>query len=363
MASISRAPPSPPRHLQRPPYPEGVNDRFLGALRREPVDRTPIWFMRQAGRYLPEYRALRGERDVLSAVREPELAVEITLQPLRRMPLDAAIVFSDIMVPLAAVGVGVTIEPGTGPIVDEPIRSAAHVARLRPLQPESDEPYLLETIRLLRKEVDVPLIGFAGAPFTLASYLVEGGPSRDHVRTKALMHGDHTTWAALMERLAEIVHRHLRAQVEAGAQAVQVFDSWVGTLDADDYERSVMPFVRPIFEDLGAPSIHFGVGTGHLLSRMAEAGGDAIGVDWRIPLDAAWERVGAERAIQGNLDPAACVASWETAERKALDVLRAAAQRDGHVFNLGHGVLPDTPVEHLQRLVDLVHERTERRAA
>jgi uroporphyrinogen decarboxylase len=324
------------------------------------VDRTPVWFMRQAGRYLPEYRELRGERDILEACREPDLAAEITLQPLRRMPLDAAIVFSDIMVPLAGIGIGVRIAPGTGPLIDDPIRSSADLARLRPLEPDADEPSLLETIRLLRKVVGVPLVGFSGAPFTLASYLVEGGPSRDHVRTKALMHSDPAAWAELMRRLGGIVRSHLEAQIEAGAQAVQVFDSWVGVLDEDDYARSVAPFVRPIFEDLGAPSIHFGVGTGHLLHRMREAGGDAIGVDWREPLDAAWARIGTDRAIQGNLDPAACTATWDVAERKALDVLDRAGGRDGHVFNLGHGVLPGTPVEHLQRLVDLVHERTAR---
>jgi uroporphyrinogen decarboxylase len=337
-----------------------VIDRFLRALRREPVDRTPVWFMRQAGRYLPEYRELRGERDVLELCRDPELALEITLQPLRRMSLDAAIVFSDIMLPLAAIGVGVRIEAGVGPVVDRPVRGASDLGRLRPLEPASDEPYLLETIRLLRKELDVPLIGFAGGPFTLASYLVEGGPSRDHARTKALMHADPIAWAALMERLALIVRTHLRAQVDAGAQAVQVFDSWVGALDAEDYEQSVLPFVRSVFEGLGAPTIHFGVGTGHLLHLMREAGGDAIGVDWRVPLDAAWERIGSGHAIQGNLDPAVCTSSWEVIERKALDVLARAGGRDGHVFNLGHGVLPGTPVEHLERLVDLVHERTVR---
>ena len=316
--------------------------------------------MRQAGRYLPEYLALRGDRDVLDTVREPDLAVEITLQPLRRMPLDAAIVFSDIMVPLAAIGIPVRIEPGTGPVVDEPIRDAAGVARLRVLEPETDEPYVAEAIRLLRKELDVPLIGFAGAPFTLASYLVEGGPSRDHARAKALLHGEPDTWARLMETLAAIVRAHLRAQIEAGAQAVQVFDSWVGALAPADYERSVLPFVRPVFEDLGVPSIHFGVGTGELLASMATAGCDAVGVDWRVPLDAAWDRIGSERAIQGNLDPAVCTGPWEGVERSAREVLSRAAMRDGHVFNLGHGVLPSTPVENLQRLVDLVHEETAR---
>jgi uroporphyrinogen decarboxylase len=338
----------------------GVNDRFLRALRREPVDHTPVWFMRQAGRYLPEYRELRGERDLLETCRHPDLAVELTLQPLRRMPLDAAIVFSDLMVPLAAIGIGVRIEPGVGPVIGEPIRSAVDLDRLRPLEPEADEPQLLETIRLLRKELDVPLIGFAGAPFTLASYLVEGGPSRDHARTKALLLGDRAIWAELMERLSTVVRAHLRAQVEAGAQAVQVFDSWVGAIDAATYADAVAPFVEPVFEGLEVPSIHFGVGTSHLLAAMAEAGGDAIGVDWRLPIDEAWDLIGGDRAIQGNLDPAACRAPIEALERATLDVLDRAAGRDGHVFNLGHGVLPDTPVEHLRRVVDLVHERTAR---
>jgi uroporphyrinogen decarboxylase len=337
-----------------------MEDRFLRACRREPVDRTPIWFMRQAGRYLPEYRDLRGPRDILETCRTPDLAVEITLQPLRRMPLDAAIVFSDIMVPIAAVGVDVRIEPGTGPVIDDPIRDAAGVARLRELEPETDEPYLLETIGLLRKELDVPLIGFAGAPFTLASYLVEGGPSRDHARTKALMHGEPETWAALMGSLAAIVRSHLRAQIDAGADAVQVFDSWVGALDPADYERFVMPWMRSIFEVIEVPSIHFGVGTGELLALMRRAGGDVIGVDWRTPLDVAWERVDPDAAVQGTLDPAVVTASWEAIEPRARDVLARAGGRDGHVFNLGHGVLPNTPVEHLQRLVELVHAETER---
>jgi uroporphyrinogen decarboxylase len=337
-----------------------VNDRFLRALRREPVDRTPVWFMRQAGRYLPEYRKLRGDRDILDAIREPEVAVELTLQPLRRMPLDAAIVFADIMVPVAAIGVSVRIESGVGPIVDDPIRDPASVARLRALEPDVDEPYVAETIRLLRKELGVPLVGFAGAPFTLASYLVEGGSSRDHVRTKALMHDDPAMWSLLMDALASVSRAHLLAQIEAGAQAVQLFDSWAGSLAPGDYARSVRPWSARVLADLPVPSIHFGVGTGELLTSMGEAGGDAIGVDWRVPLDRAWERIGADRAIQGNLDPAVCVASWEAVERAATEILDRAAMRDGHVFNLGHGVLPHTPVENLQRLVDLVHERTAR---
>jgi uroporphyrinogen decarboxylase len=337
-----------------------VNDRFLRALRLEPVDRTPVWFMRQAGRYLPEYRELRGDRDILEAIRAPELAVELTLQPLRRMPVDAAIVFGDIMVPIAAIGVPVRVEAGVGPILDEPIRDAAAVRRLRRLQPETDEPYVLETIGLLRKELDVPLIAFAGAPFTLASYLVEGGPSRDHPRTKALMRAEPDVWAALMDALREIVRAHVRAQVDAGAQAVQLFDSWVGALSPDDYRRWVLPWVADLLADLPVPWIHFGVGTGELLALMREAGGDAIGVDWRVPLDRAWQRIGHDRAIQGNLDPSICLAPWDVVEREASAVLERAAMRDGHVFNLGHGVLPQTPVENLQRLVDLVHDRTAR---
>ena len=340
-----------------------MNDRLLRALRREPVDRTPVWFMRQAGRYLPEYRELRGDRDILEGVREPDLAVELTLQPLRRMPVDAAIVFSDIMVPVEAVGVAVRIEPGVGPVVDDPIRDEAGLSRLRPLEPETDEPHALEAVRLLRKELGVPLIGFAGGPFTLASYLVEGGPSREHARTKAMMLEAPNAWAALMDALSAIARAHLLAQAEAGAQVVQLFDSWAGALSPEDYEGSVQPWARRVLDDLPVPAIHFGVGTGELLESMRDAGGDAIGVDWRVPLDRAWERIGADRAIQGNLDPAICTASWPVVERAAGRVLDRAAMRDGHVFNLGHGVLPNTPVENLQRLVDLVHERTARRDA
>jgi len=340
-----------------------VNDRFLRACRREPVDRTPVWFIRQAGRYLPEYRELREGRDVLELSRTPDLVVEATLQPLRRMPVDAAVLFSDIMVPLAAIGVGVSIDAGVGPIVGEPFRSNADVDRLRPLEPEVDAPFVLEAIQLLRKELSVPLIGFAGAPFTLASYLIEGGPSRNHERTKALMHAEPEVWARLMAALGGLVRSYLRAQIDAGVQAVQIFDSWVGALDPDDYALFVLPVMREIFDglaDAGVPLIHFGVGTGELLTLMRDAGASVMGVDWRVPLHEAWERVGFDVGVQGNLDPAACLAPWEAVEAKALAVLRRAGGRDGHVFNLGHGVLPGTQVETLQRLVDLVHERTER---
>jgi len=321
--------------------------------------------MRQAGRYLPEYRELRGERDILETIRRPEEAVEITLQPLRRMPLDAAIVFSDIVVPLAAIGLPIRVEQGRGPVLDEPVHSEADLRRLRPLEPEVDEPYALEAIRLLVKELDVPLIGFAGAPFTLASYLIEGGPSRDHARTKALWWSDPSTWNRLLDALTSIVVAHVRAQVAAGATAAQIFDSWVGALAPDVYRKAVVPHMRQLFgelADLDVPTIHFGVGTGELLASMAEAGGDAIGVDARVALDVAWDRVGGPgaRAVQGNLDPSVLLAPWSAVEDRALDVLARAGGRDGHVFNLGHGVLPETDPATLERLVDLVHKETER---
>ncbi len=319
--------------------------------------------MRQSGRYLREYRDLRQGADVLELSKNPDLAVEATLLPLRRMDLDAAILFSDIMVPIDAIGVGVEIRPGSGPVVGDPVRSRSDIGRLRPLEPEADVPFVLEAIRALRKELEVPLIGFAGAPFTIASYLVEGGASRTHARTKALMHQDPEAWYLLMLALGGSVLSYLRAQIEAGVQAVQIFDSWVGALDPDDYTRFVLPTMRDIFEglaDLHVPRIHFGVGTGELLPLMRDAGADVVGIDWRVPLHEAWERIGYDVGVQGNLDPAVCLADWEAVETKALAVLRRAAGRSGHVFNLGHGVLPETPVENLQRLVDLVHDRTVR---
>ncbi len=339
------------------------NDLLLRALRREAVDRTPVWFMRQAGRYLPEYRELRGSTDILETCRRPEHVLELTLQPLRRMQLDAAILFSDIMVPIAAIGVPVRIEAGRGPVMDEPIRDAGGVARLRGLDPDVDEPFVSEAIRLLVKELEVPLIGFSGAPFTLASYLIEGEPSRTFARTKAMMYADPALFDELMGTLADVVVAHLRAQVDAGVHAVQLFDSWVGTLDRDDYRRFVLPHTARVFEGIAGtdvPAIHSGVGTGHLLDLMRDAGGDAFGVDHRVPLDDAWASIGHDHAIQGNLDPAVLLGPWDAVERKARDVLARAAGGPGHVFNLGHGVLPDTPVENLQRLVDLVHAETGR---
>jgi uroporphyrinogen decarboxylase len=338
-----------------------VTDLFLRACRREAVERTPVWFMRQAGRYQPEYRALRERYGILEICRTPELAAQVAILPVDQLGVDAAILFSDIVVPLAAMGVDLRIEEGRGPVIDSPVRAAADVERIRPLDPEADVPFVLEAVKLLVKQLDVPVIGFAGAPFTLASYLVEGGPSRDFARTKALMLGEPATWRSLMERLSGAVLAYLRAQVEAGAHAVQLFDSWVGALSPQDYDDHVLPFVRPIFDGLaptGVPRIHFGVTTGELLTRMRDAGADVVGVDWRVPLDDAWERVGDGVAVQGNLDPAALFAPWEPLRGKVLDVLRRAGGRPGHVFNLGHGVLPGTPPDALRRVTDLVHEET-----
>jgi uroporphyrinogen decarboxylase len=296
---------------------------------------------------------------MLDAVRQPELAAELTLQPVRRYHVDAAVVYSDIMVPLAAIGFGVEVKPGTGPIVDRPFRSDRDLDRLRTFEPPQDAPWVAETISILIKESPVPVIGFAGGPFTLASYLVEGGPSRDHVRTKTLMLSEPGLWAALMERLADLTLISLRDQVAAGAGAVQLFDSWVGTLSPSAYRTHVLPASRRIFAglaDLGVPRIHFGVGTGELLGLMAEAGADVIGVDWRVPLAEAARRAPGARALQGNLDPSVCLAPWEVLAPEAQRILRERPRSHGHIFNLGHGVLPQTDPDALARLVDLVHE-------
>ncbi|HSH60102.1 MAG TPA: uroporphyrinogen decarboxylase [Acidimicrobiales bacterium] len=331
---------------------------FLLACRRRPSPHVPVWFMRQAGRALPEYRARRGSGSILEAIRQPELVTELTLQPVRRYGVDAAILFSDIVVPVAAIGFGVDVVPGTGPVVSDPFRSKEDLARLRPLEPEEDTPYVLEAVRQLVSELSVPLIGFAGAPFTVASYLIEGGPSRSHARTKALMHAEPETWWALLDALADLALVSLRSQVEAGARAVQLFDSWAGALSPADYEDLVLPVTRRIFHglaELGVPRIHFGLGTGELLHLMAEAGADVVGVDWRVPIDVAWGRIGKDKAVQGNLDPALCLAPWDVVEAETTKILNQAGGRAGHVFNLGHGVLPDTDPATLERVVELVH--------
>jgi uroporphyrinogen decarboxylase len=314
--------------------------------------------MRQAGRSLPEYRAARAGLAMFDACAKPDLITELTLQPLRRYDLDAAILFSDIVVPLRATGIGIDIRPGVGPVVEQPLRTAADIDRLRPLDP-ADVPFVTEAVGNLVTELGtVPLIGFAGAPFTLASYLVDGGPSKNFEHTKALMFGDPALWDALMGRLTEITISFLQVQVAAGAAAVQLFDSWAGSLSPDDYRSSVLPYSRRIFAalaDTGVPRIHFGVGTGELLGLMSEAGADVIGVDWRVPLDEAARRVEPGKALQGNLDPVTLLAPWPVIERRAREVLERGRTAEGHIFNLGHGVLPATDPDVLARLADLVH--------
>ena len=335
-----------------------VDSPFLRACRLEPAPHRPVWFMRQAGRSLPEYRAIRERAGMFEIMRDPALTAEVTLQPVRRLGVDAAILFSDIVAPLAASGVDVDIKPGVGPVFGRPVRSQADLAQLRPLVPDEDMPWVAEAVRLLVAELDVPLIGFAGAPFTVASYLVEGGPSRTYANTKALMRTEPAVWKLLLDTLADISLASLRAQVAAGASAIQVFDSWAGTLSAADYEKYVLPSSKRIFDglgDLGVPRIHFGVGTGELLGLMGAAGADVVGADWRVPIDAARQRIGAGKAVQGNLDPVLCLAPWDVVERAARDVLASAGEAPGHIFNLGHGVLPETNPDTLARLVDLVH--------
>ena len=335
---------------------------LLRACRREPVPHTPVWFMRQAGRSLPEYRRVRQGIPMLEACRRPDVVAEITLQPVRRHGVDAAILFSDIVVPLKAIGVDLDIKPGVGPVVAQPIRSAADLDRLRPLEPD-DVDFVTEAVGLLVAQLGpTPLIGFAGAPFTLASYLVEGGPSRNHEHTKALMYGAPAVWGDLMRRLAGITAAFLRAQVLAGASAVQLFDSWVGALPPADYLEHVQPHSAAVLGavgELGVPRIHFGVGTGELLRHMGEAGAEVVGVDFRVPLDRAAARIGPDRAVQGNLDPAVLFAPWEAVEARTRAVLAAGRSAPGHVFNLGHGVIPETDPDVLTRVVDLVHQESE----
>jgi len=323
------------------------------------VPYTPVWFMRQAGRSLPEYHRVREGVPILESCTRPELVTEITLQPLRRYDVDAAILFSDIVVPLRAIGIDVDIKPGVGPVIERPVRTRGDVERLRPLEP-ADVPFLSEAVKSLVGELGgTPLIGFAGAPFTLASYLIEGGPSKNHDKTRALMYGNPELWHALMSRLADIAIAFLTLQVEAGASAVQLFDSWVGVVGPEDYRHAILPHTRRIFSALaasGVPRIHFGVGTGELLGLLGEAGADVVGVDWRIPLDEAARRVGGGKVLQGNLDPAVLLAGWEVVEPRARAILARARTLGGHVFNLGHGVPPEADPDILARLADLVHE-------
>jgi uroporphyrinogen decarboxylase len=336
---------------------------FLAAARREPAGHTPVWFMRQAGRYLPEYRAIRERHSLLEICRQPEIAAEVTLQPVRRLGVDAAILFADILLPLIPMGLDLAFVKGEGPAIRNPVRTSFDVGRLAPVDVADALAPVMETVRLVRGTLDdqVPLIGFAGAPFTVASYAIEGGPSRHFMETKRMMYGDPAAWSGLMERLVRVLGDYLTAQVEAGAQALQVFDSWVGALGPDDYRRYVLPWSRRLFErlrPLGVPTIHFGVDTTALLELMREAGGDVIGLDWRVRLDEAWVWIGEDRGVQGNLDPVALFAPPAELQSRVREILRQAAGRPGHIFNLGHGILPDTPIDQVRAVVDLVHEVT-----
>jgi uroporphyrinogen decarboxylase len=344
-----------------------MNDRFLRACRREPVDCTPVWFMRQAGRYLPEYQDVRAGHGILEVCKTPALAVEVTLQPVRRFAVDAAIIFADILLPLEPMGLEVSFAAGEGPVIANPVRTAADVAALRAVRAADDLGFVLEAIGQARSALagDVPLIGFAGAPFTLASYAVEGGGSRHYVETKRLMYSEPEAWHDLMARLADAVAGFLLAQIAAGAQAVQLFDSWVGALSPDDYAEYAHPYTKRIFAalaDRGVPRIHFGTGATTLLPLMAGAGCDVVGLDWRVPLDEGWECVGHDKAIQGNLDPVVLFAPEAEIERRVLDVVKRADGRPGHIFNLGHGILPGTPPEAVGFVADLVHRATRRSA-
>lgn len=338
------------------------NDNFLRACRREPVDHTPVWMMRQAGRYMAEYRALRQKYSLLELCKTPELAMEVTKQPLR-LGMDAAILFADILLPLEPMGAPFEFAKGEGPVIHAPVRNKAEVDALRVIEPQDGLQYVLDAIKLIKSEITIPLIGFAGAPFTLASYLVEGGKSKAFEKTKRLMYSEPEVWSSLMGKLAEVVRRYLHAQIDAGADAIQLFDSWVGNLDVEDYREYVLPHVKHILADVqkrGVPVIHFGTGTHHLLEAQRDAGGTVLGLDWRTPLDEGWKRVGHDRAVQGNLDPTVLFAPRELAEKHAKRVLDAAAGRPGHIFNLGHGILPETPVETVQAVVEYVHRNSAR---
>ena len=344
----------PPDHPSR----SFTENSYLRACRLQPVDRVPVWFQRQAGRSLPEYRQVRGDGSILRSIEDASLTAEITMQPVRRYGVDAAILFSDIVVPVNAVGFKIDVVPGVGPTAEQPFRSKEDLNRLRPLEPDIDTPYVLDAVRLLVEQLEVPLIGFAGAPFTVASYLIEGQPSRDHARTKSLMHSDPNLWHELMTRLSDISISSMRSQVLAGASAVQLFDSWAGALQPVDYEEHVLPHSRRVFEelaDLEVPRAHFGVGTAEILSLMSEAGADVVGADWRVPIDEVRRRVGSKTAVQGNLDPAVCLAEWPVVAEQTRRVLKAAGGKPGHIFNLGHGVLPETNPAILEQVVELVH--------
>ncbi|MEN4099761.1 MAG: uroporphyrinogen decarboxylase [Anaerolineaceae bacterium] len=335
---------------------------FLRACRQLPVEHTPVWFMRQAGRYMPEYRAVRQKLTLLEICARPEIAAEVTLQPIRAFGVDAAILFSDILLPLVPMGIDLEFAAGEGPVIHNPLRNLADVQRLRKIDAQGSLAHVLETVRLVRRELDgkVPLIGFAGAPFTLASYLIEGGPSKHFLKVKDMMYRQPAAWQRLLQVLADVVADYLVAQIEAGAQAVQLFDSWAGSaLSPEDYREYALPFSKQIFERIrlaGAPAIHFSVGAGAYLPLLKAAGGDVIGLDWRTAFDWGWRSLNYEVGVQGNLDPAALFAPREELERRVAAILAAAGGRPGHIFNLGHGILPQTPVENVRAVVEMVQQ-------
>jgi uroporphyrinogen decarboxylase len=339
--------------------------RFLDACHLRQPDATPVWFMRQAGRCLAEYRELRKRYDILTMAKTPDLCAQVTLMPVKEFGVDAAVLYADIMLPLEGMGISLEIQPDIGPIIHNPIRTMQDVHALRIIDPEESTPFVMQAIRLVHRELEgkQAVIGFSGAPFTLACYLIEGQPSRDYALAKSLMYGQPEIWHALMNKLTVVVSRYLLAQISAGVDAVQLFDSWVGSLSPSVYRQYVQPYSQRIFEDIkqsGTPAIHFGTGTASLLELMTEAGGDIISIDWRMDLDTAWKRIGYDRGIQGNLDPALLLTPWNVIEKGMRDVLQRAANRPGHIFNLGHGVLADTSPDILRRLVDAVHESTRR---
>lgn len=333
---------------------------LVRAALREPVERTPVWFMRQAGRSLPEYRAVRERFTLFEICRQPELCAEVTLQPVRRYGVDAAVLFADIMLPVLGMGADVDLVEGVGPVVAQPVRTLADVEALRVPEPEEAVPFVLETVRLVREQLEPEqaLVGFCGGPFTVAGYLIEGRPSRDFTQTKALMFGAPDVWHALMDKLAETFARYVGAQAEAGADVVQLFDSWAGALSVEDYAEFAARYSARILGAVAAPTIHFATGATHLLPSLAAAGGDVIGLDWRVPLDAGWELVGDDRGVQGNLEPALLLGPWERVERAAQTIIERAGGRPGHIFNLGHGVLPGTDPDALGRLAELVQAAT-----
>jgi uroporphyrinogen decarboxylase len=338
---------------------------LVRAARRERVERTPVWFMRQAGRSLPEYREIRRRHGLFEICRQPELCAEVTLQPVRRHGVDAAVMFADIMLPVLGMGVDVELVEDVGPVVERPVESLRDVERLRVPDPEESAPFVLEAVRLVRDELSAEraVVGFCGGPFTVAGYLIEGKPTRDFVKVKTMMYREPATWHGLMERLAETFARYVAAKARAGADVIQLFDSWVGALSPADYEEFVAPYSARILAAVEVPTIHFGTGTATLLPGMARAGGDVIGLDWRVALDRGWRQAGFDRAVQGNLDPAVLLGPWPRVEASVVGILEAVAGRPGHIFNLGHGVLPTTDPAVLGRLVELVHDRTAKAAA